>query len=43
MVGGCRELVFGNEEKALEHLEKAVHLVDGRREAQPPGPLLLEV
>ncbi len=26
---GCRELVLGNENKALEHLEKAVHLADG--------------
>lgn len=25
---GCRELVLGNEEKALEYLEKAVHLAD---------------
>jgi tetratricopeptide (TPR) repeat protein len=29
LVDGCRELVLGNEEKALEHLEKAVHLADG--------------
>ncbi|HHJ14345.1 MAG TPA: DUF4236 domain-containing protein [Gammaproteobacteria bacterium] len=29
LVDGCRELVLGNEEKALEHLEKAVHLTDG--------------
>ena len=29
LVNGCRELVLGNEEKALEHLEKAVHLADG--------------
>ena len=26
---GCRELVLGNEEKTLEHLEKAVHGADG--------------
>ncbi len=29
LVDGCRELVLGNEEKALEHLERAVHLADG--------------
>jgi len=29
LVDGCRELVLGNEEKALEHLEKAAHLTDG--------------
>jgi len=29
LVDGCRELVLGNEKKALEHLEKAVHLADG--------------
>jgi len=29
LVDGCRELVLGNEEKALEHLEKALHLADG--------------
>lgn len=29
LVDGCRELVLGNEEKALEHLAKAVHLADG--------------
>ncbi len=29
LVDGCRGLVLGNEEKALEHLEKAVHLADG--------------
>ena len=29
LVDGCRELVLGNEERALEHLEKAVHLADG--------------
>ena len=29
LVDGCRELVLGNEEKALEHLETAVHLADG--------------
>ncbi|HHL40505.1 MAG TPA: DUF4236 domain-containing protein [Deltaproteobacteria bacterium] len=29
LVDGCRELVLGNEEKALEHLEKAAHLADG--------------
>ena len=29
LVDGCRELVLGNEDKALEHLEKAVHLADG--------------
>ncbi len=29
LVDGCRELVLGNEDEALEHLEKAVHLADG--------------
>lgn len=29
LVDGCRELVLGNEEKALEHLKNAVHLADG--------------
>ncbi|WP_202943641.1 DUF4236 domain-containing protein [Candidatus Methylacidiphilum infernorum] len=29
LVDGCRELVLCNEEKALEHLEKAVHLAEG--------------
>ncbi|RMF73799.1 MAG: DUF4236 domain-containing protein [Acidobacteria bacterium] len=29
LVDGCRELALGNEEEALEHLEKAVHLADG--------------
>ncbi len=29
LVDGCRELVLGNEDKALEYLEKAVHLADG--------------
>ncbi len=29
LVDGCRELVLGNEGKALEHLEKATHLADG--------------
>ncbi|MEA3364700.1 MAG: DUF4236 domain-containing protein, partial [Candidatus Hydrogenedentes bacterium] len=29
LVDGCRELVLGNENKALEHLENAVHLADG--------------
>ena len=29
LVDGCRELVLGNDEKALEHLKKAVHLADG--------------
>ncbi len=29
LVDGCRELVLGKEEKALEHLEKASHLADG--------------
>ena len=29
LVDGCRELVLGNEEKALEHLKEAVHLPDG--------------
>jgi len=28
-VDGCRELVTGNEEKAYEHLKRAVHLADG--------------
>ncbi|MCD6338544.1 MAG: DUF4236 domain-containing protein [Verrucomicrobia bacterium] len=28
-VDGCRELVRGDEEKALEHLREAVHLADG--------------
>ncbi len=29
LVDGCRELVLGDEEKALEYLEKAAHLADG--------------
>lgn len=29
LVDGCRELVLGSEEQALEHLEQAVHLADG--------------
>jgi len=29
LVDGCRELVLGNENKALSHLKKAVHLADG--------------
>ncbi|HDH96892.1 MAG TPA: DUF4236 domain-containing protein [Proteobacteria bacterium] len=29
LVDGCRELACGNEDKALEHLEQAVHLADG--------------
>ena len=29
LVDGCRELVLGNENKALEHLENAAHLADG--------------
>ncbi|MFA6810365.1 MAG: DUF4236 domain-containing protein, partial [Desulfoplanes sp.] len=29
LVDGCRELIFGSEEKALEHLEKAACLADG--------------
>jgi tetratricopeptide (TPR) repeat protein len=29
LVDGCRELALGNEEKALQHLEQAVHLADG--------------
>ncbi len=29
LVDGCRELVLGNDEKALEHLKKVVHLADG--------------
>ncbi len=29
LVDGCRELVLGNEGKALEHLEKATDLADG--------------
>jgi len=29
LVNGCRELVLGNEKKALEHLENDVHLADG--------------
>jgi len=29
LVDGCRELVLGNKEKALEYLRKAVHLADG--------------
>ncbi len=29
LMDGCRELVLGNENKALEYLEKAVHLADG--------------
>jgi len=29
LVEGCRELLFGEEQKALEHLRRAVHLADG--------------
>jgi len=29
LVDGCRELLLGNEEKALDHLRNAVHLADG--------------
>ncbi|GBE15197.1 MAG TPA: DUF4236 domain-containing protein [Proteobacteria bacterium] len=29
LVDGCRELVLGDEDKALEHLEQAAHLADG--------------
>jgi tetratricopeptide (TPR) repeat protein len=29
LVDGCRELVLGNEEEALRHLEQATHLADG--------------
>ena len=29
LVDGCRELVLGNEDKALQHLEQAAHLADG--------------
>lgn len=29
LTDGCRELLLGNEEKALEYLKKAVHLADG--------------
>jgi len=29
LVDGCRELVLGNEEKAIDHLKEAVHLADG--------------
>ena len=29
LVDGCRELVLGNEEAALNHLRKAIHLADG--------------
>ncbi len=29
LVDGCRELVLGDEDKAFEHLEQAVHLADG--------------
>ncbi|GIX46106.1 MAG: hypothetical protein KatS3mg131_0317 [Candidatus Tectimicrobiota bacterium] len=29
LVDGCRELVLGNEAKALEHLRQAAHLADG--------------
>ncbi|MFQ5890874.1 MAG: DUF4236 domain-containing protein [Gemmatimonadota bacterium] len=28
-VDGCRELALGHEDRALEHLQKAVHLADG--------------
>jgi len=28
-VDGCRELALGNEDSALNHLRKAVHLADG--------------
>lgn len=29
LVDACRELILGNEEKAFDHLEKAIHLADG--------------
>jgi len=29
LVDGCRELVLGNEDKALQHLEQTAHLADG--------------
>lgn len=29
LVDGCRELVLGNEDKALQHLKQAAHLADG--------------
>ncbi len=29
LVEGCRELLFGSEEKALKHLEKSTHMADG--------------
>lgn len=29
LMGGCRELVLGNEDKALHHLDQAAHLADG--------------
>jgi len=29
LVDGCRELVLGNDEQALEHIRKSVHLADG--------------
>ncbi len=29
LVDGCRELVLGSEQKAFEHLKRAVHLADG--------------
>lgn len=29
LVDGCREWILGNEDEALEHLKKAVHLADG--------------
>jgi len=29
LVDGCRELVLGNEDKALQYLEQATHLADG--------------
>jgi len=29
LVDGCRELVLGNENKAIEHLKNAAHLADG--------------
>lgn len=28
LVDGCRELVLGNEDKAIDHLRKAVHLAE---------------
>ncbi len=29
LVDGCREVALGNEEKAFQHLERAIHLADG--------------